>query len=270
MKAPKFDYVAATSVAEALDGVSVEDAKLLAGGQSFLPVLAMRMAHPSVVVDINGLTDLKGIEADSSRVRVGALVRHHELAEQTVHPMLAHAAGHIGHTAIRTRGTCGGSIAHADPVAELPAIAVLLDAWMTVQSKQGVREVAASDFFVSALMSDLADDELLTSITFHKPRRWGFAEIARRHGDFAIAMAAVAEYDDQVRIVVGGVASTPVRATQAETAYSSGGIDAAVAALAEEIHPSSDIHGSADYRRHVAVEMMRRGLTQLQEQEPPA
>src|SRR5680860_367067 len=207
MKCAPFDYVRAASVDEvirALVGANGEG-KILAGGQSLVPVLALRMARPSVLVDINRIPGLGTVTRDGSDVQVGTLTRHSVLAEQIHHPLLAEAARWIGHTAIRSRGTAGGSIAHADPSAELPVVAVGTGATVTMAGSGGTRSLPARELFVSALMTSLAEDEMITSVRFPVPSRGGFAEFARRHGDFALVIAVVAEMEDSVRITLGGV-----------------------------------------------------------------
>jgi carbon-monoxide dehydrogenase medium subunit len=201
VKCAPFDYVRAASIDEAVKAlVDAEgEGKLLAGGQSLVPLLALRMARPSVLVDVNRIPGLAGVRPEgpdgsgAAAVRVGALTRHVALTRQTHHPLLAEAARWIGHTAIRTRGTAGGSIAHADPSAELPVVAVGTGATVTVAGPAGTRTVPAGELFVGALMTSLADDEMIVDVAFPVPSRWGFAEFARRHGDFALVTAVVAD-----------------------------------------------------------------------------
>ncbi|WP_214370050.1 FAD binding domain-containing protein [Pseudonocardia sp. H11422] len=264
MKCAPFDYVRAASVDEAVTTLSQADgdAKILAGGQSLVPVLALRMARPSVLVDVNRIPGLAAVTPDGDAVRVGALTRHSALVEQTHHPLLADAARWIGHTAIRARGTAGGSIAHADPSAELPVVAVGTGATVSVAGPGGTRQVAAEDLFVGALMTDLAEDEMLTEVRFPLPTRWGFAEFARRHGDFALVMAVAAEVEGAIRIALGGIGAVPVRAEAGERVLADGGsLREAAAAAAEQLTPTADLHGSADFRRAIAAEMIRRALT---------
>ncbi|WP_028936341.1 FAD binding domain-containing protein [Pseudonocardia spinosispora] len=263
MKCAPFDYLRAESVDEVVKALSDADGegKILAGGQSLVPVLALRMARPSVLIDINRIPGLAAIRADHDAVEVGALVRHTRLIEQTEHPMLAEAARWIGHTAIRGRGTTGGSIAHADPAAELPAVALATGATASVAGSSGTRTITAEDLFTGALTTSLADDEVITSMRFPRPERWGFAEFARRHGDFALVTAIVAELDGAVRIALGGVAPVPVRVADAERVLADGGSVRDVAhAAAEQIKPTGDLHGSEPFRRAIAAEMVRRAL----------
>jgi carbon-monoxide dehydrogenase medium subunit len=265
VKPAPFDYVRVGSVEEAVRvlGEADGDGKVLAGGQSLVPVLALRMGRPSVLVDVNRVPGLDTVRSERDHVRVGALVRHRQLAQQPHHPLLAEAARWIGHAAIRSRGTAGGSIAHADPSAELPVVAVGCDASVGVAGVSGSRTVPAEEFFLGPLMTALGDDEVLTEVVVPVPRRWGFAEFARRHGDFALVLAVVAEIDGRARIALGGVGGVPVRAHAGEQVLAAGGsaIEAAAAA-GEELEPTADLHGSAPFRRAVATEMIRRALAQ--------
>ena len=265
MKCAPFEYVRAASVDEAVKTlVDAEgEGKLLAGGQSLVPLLALRMARPSVLVDVNRIPGLSGIHPEDGVVRVGALTRHAALTRQAHHPLLAEAARWIGHTAIRTRGTAGGSIAHADPSAELPVVAVGTGATATVAGPAGARTVAAEDLFEGALMTSLADDEMIVDVAFPVPTRWGFAEFSRRHGDFALVTAVVAEVAGQVRIALGGVGPVPVRGTAGEQVLAAGGTAREAAAGASAaLEPTADLHGSAPFRRAIAAEMIRRALAQ--------
>jgi carbon-monoxide dehydrogenase medium subunit len=265
MKCAPFDYVRAESVDEVVNVLAEADgdAKILAGGQSLVPVLALRMARPTILVDINRIPGLSTIRAGGDGVEIGALVRHTRLLTQTDHPLLAEAARWIGHTAIRSRGTAGGSIAHADPSAELPVVALATGATATVAGPAGTRTVTATDLFVSALTTSLDEDEMITSVRFPTPSRWGFAEFARRHGDFALVTAIVAEVDGEPRIALGGVAPVPVRSSAAESVLGGGGsAREAAQAAAEGVDPTGDLHGSTPFRRAITAEMVRRALNQ--------
>lgn len=270
MKCAPFDYVRPSSVDEAVTTLRQAggDGKILAGGQSLVPVMAMRMARPSVLVDVNRVPGLSSVEVDSGALRVGALTRHALLEAQDEHPLLAEAAGWIGHTAIRTRGTAGGSLAHADPSAELPVVAVATGATVTVAGPDGLRELDAADLFTGMMTTALADDEMITSVRFPRPERWGFAEFARRHGDFALVTAVVTGFGDGLRVTLGGVSAAPVRAHAAERVLADGGTarDAARAA-SEEIEPTADLHGSVPFRRAMAAEMVRRALARVGSEE---
>ncbi len=279
MKAAAFDYHRPASV-DAAVGLLAElgdEAKVLAGGQSLVPVMAMRLGRPEHIVDVNHVAELEGVTRSDGTLRVGALTRHRALDRDEVigHavPLLARAAPFIGHFQIRNRGTLGGSLAHADPAAELPAVVVALDAEIETRSVRGSRRIPAADFFVSAFMTALEPDELVTAV--HLPV-WGpgcgfaVAELARRHGDFAIAGAAcgVAVEDGRVsRAAVGliGMGSVPVRARQAEQALSGASVaEVDLAGLAHDavatLQPPSDVHGSGAYRRRVAAHMIARAL----------
>lgn len=269
MKPARFDYLRASGVDEAVRALveATGDGKIIAGGQSLAPVLALRMARPALLVDVNRIPGLGGITREGASVRLGALVRHSALVEQREHPLLAEAARWIGHTAIRSRGTTGGSIAHADPSAELPVVAAALDAVVHVAGPAGTREIAARDLFVGALETSLAEDEMITSVSLPVPSRWGFAEFSRRHGDFGLVTVVVAEVEERLRIAIGGVGSVPYRPEEAEALLAEGPVTAqrisrAAAATAAGIAPSSDIHASADYRRAMTEEFTRRALAQ--------
>ena len=263
MKPAPFEYLRAASVDEAVaalatgaDGLEV---KILAGGQSLVPLLALRMARPDVLVDINRVADLSDLALVNGVLHVGALTRHSALATQTDHPLLAEATRWIGHPAIRSRGTAAGSLAHADPSAELPVVAVACGATVSVVGPGGVRSAPAADLFTGPLMSTLAEDELITSVSFPVPARWGFAEFARRHGDFALVTAVVADG----AIALGGVSAVPMRSAAGERLLAGGGsVGEVTAAVYAELDPTGDLHASAPYRRALAVELLGRALRQ--------
>jgi carbon-monoxide dehydrogenase medium subunit len=280
MKPAAFDYVIADSidmaVASLADGGG--DAKIIAGGQSLVPMLNFRLLRPSVLIDINRIGDLAFIEEAGKKIRVGALTRHYQLETSPViarHlPVLASAMTHVAHLAIRNRGTIGGSLSHADPAAELPMMALLLDAELHIASASGKRTIAARDFFVGALTVDLARDDIVTEIVLPKlPRKtgWGFEEVARRSGDFALAAAAAtltlsAGVISQARIALTGVGATPVRAAEAEAllvgqALEPGLIDRIIDAVRAAIEPDTDLHASSDYRRHLAGVLAGRAVS---------
>ena len=288
MKPPPFDYVAPRTVDEALAALADagEDAKVLAGGQSLIPLLSLRLAHPTTLVDLNAVEELTTIDrSDGEALDVGAMVRHRTIersdeAKQAV-PLFADAMPLIGHVAIRTRGTIGGSLAHADPAAELPAIATALDATFTVRSRdRGERTIPAAEFFLGYFTTAVEPDELLTSIRFPiLPARSGCAveEVARRHGDFAMvgAVAAVTLAADgatieDARIAIINVADRAVRATAAEAGLRGADpgerafTDAAEAATTD-LDPSGDLHASPAYRRKVAGVCVRRALERATE-----
>jgi CO/xanthine dehydrogenase FAD-binding subunit len=267
MKPAPFRYARPATAAEAVTLLASArgDAKLIAGGQSLMPLLNMRLVRPTVLVDLNGARELERIDAapDGGLV-LGALVRHADLAAAPIvrarAPLLAAAARHVGHTAIRNRGTLGGSLAHADPAAELPAALLALDATLGLLGPRGMRRVGADEFFRGLLATALAEDELLAEITVPvAPAGWGFAEIARRPGDFALAgVAASLDGRGHARVVGFGVADRPVRLRAAEAAVAAAPRDArtparAGAAAAADCDPATDVHASAEYRRHLAT-----------------
>lgn len=280
MKPARFRYARAGSLAEAtaLLAAAPGDTKLLAGGQSLVPMLNMRLVRPAVLVDLNGLRELTGITptADGG-LRLGALTRHAELVSSPLlrdrAPLLAEAARHVGHAAIRNQGTLGGSVAHADPAAELPAALLALDARLRVSGPAGARSIAAADFFRGLLATALAPDEILTAVEVPASGPgWGFAELARRPGDFALAGAIVVIPRPPlagagVRVVGFGVGDRPVRLRAAERVLSSAPTDddaaaRAGAAAGPDCDPPSDVHGSADYRRHLAAVLTERAVLQ--------
>ena len=283
MKPAAFEYHAPRTVEEALSLLHEhqDEAKVLAGGQSLVPAMNFRLARPAVLVDIAHLPDLDRIEAtDPGSVTIGARVRHLDLEHNTISGplgrLLARTGRWVGHYPIRVRGTFGGSLAHADPAAEWCALACALDAEIHCRSTSGSRVVDASDFFEQmAFTTCLEPDEMLVGARLPTLGDWwgvGMAEFARRWGDFAIvlAIAAVERDGDSIsraRIALGGVAGGPVRASNAEAALSgrpaiAEAVGAAAAAAAEEVDPTGDIHGSADYRRDLVRAMVTRALDQ--------
>src|SRR5882672_6477803 len=226
MKLPPFDYACPATLSEAvaLLGSRDGDAKALAGGQSLVPMLAFRLAQPALLVDLRKLADLRGIRISDQGVTLGAMVRWRDIEDddrlKTAHPLLKAAIAHVGHYQIRNRGTVGGSIAHADPAAEMPGIAMTCDAEIAVVGKGGERVIQAADFFQGALTTALTSDEIIVEVrlpAWPKGRRWGFQEFARRRGDFAMAAAAVFYDQDQggkarnAHVGVIGVADRPLR-----------------------------------------------------------
>ncbi|HKQ00450.1 MAG TPA: xanthine dehydrogenase family protein subunit M [Actinomycetes bacterium] len=280
MKPAPFDYAAPASLDEVVATLAEhgDDAKVLAGGQSLVPLLAFRLAAPSVLVDLNGVAGLEHLRLEGDRLVVGALVRQRTIERlpglRRRCAMLAEGVAQIGHVAIRNRGTVGGSLAHADPAAEWPALALALDGECEVLGPRGRRIVPAEALFVSYLTTSLEPDELITELRLTLPGgKVGstFVELARRHGDFAIAgvgaMLGLAE-DGSVgrsRLVLIGVGERAVRAHRAEALLvgekpSDELLDEAAAAVDEAIAPGSDLHGSAEYRRQVATVLTRRAL----------
>src|SRR3984885_6253382 len=280
MKLPDFAYEAPSTLAEAV-GLLAEyqdEASVLAGGQSLIPLLALRLARPALLVDINGLSELSGVSVTDGQVAVGAMTREYMAEEsQAVGesvPLLAAALPLIGHEAIRSRGTIGGSLAHADPAAELPAVARALDAEFVVRSQSGERVIAAADWFEGYLTTARRPDEILVEVRFPKAGPGtgaAFQEIARRHGDFAIVglAASLTLADDVItdaRLAFSGVADVPVRATDAEALLVGERPSAELFAEAARratagLDPPADLHGSSEYRKKVAAALVRRALS---------
>lgn len=279
MKFSKFDYVTPSTVDEAIQVLAdSDDARPIAGGQSLLPLMAFRLAQPAVLVDLASVPGLTEIVSDNGAVRIGAMATQSsaETSDEVRRrlPLLRDAISHVGHPVIRNSGTVGGSIAHADPAAEIPLAMVALDAKVTVEGPKGPRTIEASDFFVDAFTTALTPGELVTSVTVPvSPYTWTFVELARRHGDFALAMAAVGlKIEDGrcagARIALGGVANRPVRALPAEELLSGKEIDDSLASEAAllataDLSPPSDIHGSSEYRTRVAKVLVQRAILQL-------
>ena len=279
MKLPAFEYAAPASVDEALGLLAAHPgAKALAGGQSLLATMAFRLAAPPMLVDLRRIESLKRIEIGASGVALGARTRWRDIEDDArlklAHPLLVEAVSHVAHYQIRNRGTVGGSLAHADPAAELPGIAVTCDAEIALRSANGSRTVRAGEFFTGALSTALADDELIVELrlpAWPAGRRWAFEEFARRRGDFALAGIA-AFYDVDARgqakgahIGVIGACLRPHRVPQAEAALngrvpSKPVIEAAARALEEALDPPSDLHAPAAYRRSLAGALLERAL----------
>ena len=279
MKLPQFDYEAPETVSEAVGLLAehLDEASVLAGGQSLIPLLALRLAHPAVLIDINGIDELSGVSAADGWVSIGAMTREYVAEEsETVAeavPLLAAALPLIGHEAIRSRGTVGGSLAHADPAAELPAVARALDAEFVVRGPSGERVVPAAEWFEGYLTTSRRPDELLVEVRFPAAGRGtgtSFQEVARRHGDFAmVGLAASLTLSGGVisdaRLAFAGMSDVPVRAGGAEDLLagerpSAELFDEAARRATGEIDPPADLHGSAEYRKKVAAALVRRGL----------
>ena len=279
MKLPPFDYACPTTLPEAIELLaSHDDAKPIAGGQSLVPMLAFRLAQPTLLVDLRKLADLRGIRISDAGVTLGAMVRWRDIEDDerlaTAHPLLKAAIAHVAHYQIRNRGTVGGSIAHADPAAEMPGIAITCDAEIAVVGKSGAHVIQAADFFQGALTTALTPDEIIVEIrlpAWPPGRRWGFQEFARRRGDFAMAAAAVF-YDQDARgkarnahVGVIGVGDRPLRLTAVEDVLNGQSIDGATIAKADAatsaaVDPQDDIHASAAYRRSLVGTMVERAL----------
>ena len=279
MKLPPVEYEAPATVADAVDLLAEyqDEASVLAGGQSLIPLLALRLARPAVLIDINGIAELSGVSVTDGWVAIGAMTREYVAEEsQTIAdtvPLLAAALPLIGHEAIRSRGTIGGSLAHADPAAELPAVARALDAELVVCGQSGERVVPAAEWFEGYLTTSRRPDELLTQVRFPAAERGtgiSFQEVARRHGDFAIVgLAASLTLSggaiSDARLAFAGISDVPVRATGAEDFLvgeepSPELFDEAALRATGDLNPPADLHGSSDYRRKAAAALVRRGL----------
>jgi aerobic carbon-monoxide dehydrogenase medium subunit len=264
-----FDYVRAGSAEEAIQliGEHGDDAKFLAGGHSLLPLMKLRLAQPSVLVDIGRLSDLSYIRDAGDHIAIGALTRHMDLETSSVleeHvPLLAHAAGHVGDPQVRHRGTIGGSIAHSDPASDLPATTLALGATYVAQGPNGTREIAAGDFFQGFLETALAADEMLTEIRVPKMQGagWNFQKFNRRAQDWAIVGVAAWRRNGDSGVGLVNMGSTPILATSVSNALSQGASVADAAQLAaEDAEPQGDLNASPEYRVHLAKVLVRRAL----------
>jgi carbon-monoxide dehydrogenase medium subunit len=264
-----FDYVRASSAAEAiaLIGEHGSDAKFLAGGHSLLPLMKLRLAQPSVLVDIGRVRDLSYVKDAGDHIAIGALTRHMDVETSPVlkqhAPLLAHAASHVGDPQVRHRGTIGGSIAHADPASDLPATTLALGATYVVQGPKGTREIAAADFYKGFLESALAADEMLTEIRVPKMNGagWSFQKFNRRAQDWAIVGVAAWRRGNESGVGLVNMGQTPVLASSVSSALAGGAsiADAAEKAVAEAA-PSADNNASVEYRTHLAKVLVRRAL----------
>ncbi|MFN4960009.1 MAG: FAD binding domain-containing protein [Burkholderiales bacterium] len=279
MKSPDFDYVKVQSIEHALGLLQThgDNARILAGGQTLLATLNMRLSEPVIVIDITGLDVLRGVTVQNGMLRIGALTTHSEIEDSTLvathAPLLMKAAPHIAHRAIRNMGTWGGSIAYADPAAEWPACLLALNGTVLIHGQNGERRIKADDFFLNLYTTALVDGEIITGceIPIKTATSWsGFSELARRHGDYAITgLAASAERaNDQLqncRFVFMGVGTTPIRARKAEavmnnSALDSKAISSAVTALRDELEPIPDLTNSSDTKRQLAAVLLERLL----------
>lgn len=289
MKPPPFAYHAPTDIYAALElmAESGGDARFLAGGQSLVPMMNFRVAAPSALVDLNGIADLRSVRADADgSLLLGAMTRTRRLETDreiaAAQPLLSHAAGHVAHVQIRNRGTLGGSLAHADPAAELPGVALACDARIRIAGPDGRREIEAKDFFAGVFATAAGEGELIAEIVFPAwpaGRRWGFREISRREGDFAL-IGIAAWYDlgadgriSDARLAAIGAGDTPLRLVSGE-AILRGGIPSAdlfgetARASVADLRPGSDLHASADYRREVGGVLVARVLADAMERRP--
>jgi len=275
LKPAPFAYAKARSVADAIELLASNDARLLAGGQSLIATLNMRLSQPELLVDINGIAGLDRIALTNAHIEIGTLVRYAQ-AERSPEiaraaPLIALALPHIGHTAIRNRGTLGGSLAFADPAAELPACMIALGAEIEIVGPQGQRAVKADEFFKDLFETALTARDVLTAIRVpvaSGATRVGFAEFARRHGDYAmVGLAACAQADgtrlNDLRLAYFGVGATPVRARKAEAALADGDVEAGVSTLADDLDPPDDVQASGAVKTHLAGVLLRRVARQL-------
>lgn len=280
MKPAPFAYKKVRTLKEAVTLLAKhkDNARLLAGGQSLIATLNMRLSAPSLLIDINGIKGLDGIAKKGKFVEVGALARHAQVEKSDViaryAPLIALAMPHIGHAAIRNRGSFGGSIAFADPAAELPACLLAMGGEVDIASAKGKRKVKVDAFFKGLFETALRPNEIVTAVRVpvaDKNTRVGFAELARRHGDYAIVgLAASARTNgkglDEVRLAYFGVGDTPIRVKKAEAALAGGNVDAAVNAL--DLDPDDDVQATAKVKKHLAGVLLRRVAAQLLESRP--
>ncbi|MFZ6646196.1 FAD binding domain-containing protein [Undibacterium sp. TJN25] len=282
MKAPSFDYARPATLDQAFSLLEQygDGARIIAGGQTLLATLNMRLSEPQILVDLNGIRGLSGISLQEGHLRIGAMTRHSEIEDSFLvaqhMPLLAMTAPHVAHKAIRNKGTLGGSIAFADPAAEWPCCAVALDAVIVLASRRGLRRVQAADFFQELYTTDMAPDEIIVACEFPLQApgsRCAFDELARRHGDYAIVgLAAVAQVAGNVlsglRLVFLGTGNIPLRARAAEAVLegrelTADLIAAARKALANELAPAADLYNSAEMKQHLAQVLMNRLLKAL-------
>lgn len=267
MKPARFDYVRAESLDEALEVLHQDgpDARVLAGGQTLLPILNMRMARPRVLVDIMRVAELSRIERSDGAIRVGAAVRQHALERRpdltAQQPLLAAALPWVGHAQTRSRGTICGSVAHADPSAELPLVLIALRGEIEARSRGGARRIGAEKFFTGMMATDLHDDELIEAVRFPLARGgngYAFREIGRRHGDFAIVACAAVVDGRAARLAVGGVADRPTARELPQPEDPA--LDEALDAFASDLDASDDLHATAAYRRQLVRKLGRQTL----------
>ena len=280
MKPPDFDYLAPTSIDDAVKALgSDSEAKVLAGGQSLIPLLAFRLAGPSLLVDLARVDGLDQVKEEGDRLVIGAMTRQRRAERDPMVanrcPLLVESLHHVGHPQIRSRGTIGGSVAHADPAGEVPAVVLALGGRVQVTGPAGDRTIEAEELFQGFLSTAIADDEILTAVELPAsgPRTgWSVVEIARRPGDYALCGALCQlEIGDggavvDAHLALIGVGDRPMRATAVEEAILGGASPTEAAALAPEgLTPGSDVHASSDYRLHLATVTSRRALTQALE-----
>lgn len=275
MKASAGGYARAMDVPHALDLLAASDGagRILAGGQSLIAAMNMRLSEGDMLIDISRIAGLQGVTEEADTLRIGALTRHAAVGADpliSAHaPLLAEAVGYIAHAAIRNRGTIGGALAHADPAAEFPACAVALGATIHVEGKGGAREIPAEAFFEDVFTTALAEDEILTAISVPKAEPGEvqlLEEVARRSGDYALTGLCLVRRATGHRVTVFSAGPTPLLARDAMAALDGGDLDGAVAALVEALDPPSDTQASASYRRHLAGVLLRRAVARIEEQ----
>jgi aerobic carbon-monoxide dehydrogenase medium subunit len=266
---PDFEYTAPESVDEAIQALvqGGEDAKLLAGGHSLIPLMKMRLAAPSLLVDVRKLSDLRGVRRENGGFRIGALTTHAMLSQTDGLGVAAHAAGKIADQQVRNRGTIGGSLAHGDPASDLPAVLVAAEGSVVARGPNGEREIAGTEFFEDFFETALADDEMITEVRLPAMDGWKFAyeKFTRRAEDWAmVGVCAMVRGDfEDVRVAFTNMGTTPIRATAVEEALrgqGAGAIEQAAQAAAEGTDPPGDLNATADYKRHLARVLTRRAL----------
>jgi len=267
MKPAAFAYADPTTIDEAVALLAEhgDDAAVLAGGQSLVPLMNLRLARPSVVIDLRRITELSTLDRGPAGVRAGAMAGITTLAEQHPNPGVGEAIQWIGHPQIRARTTVGGTIAHADPAAELPAVLLALDGTVELTSSSGTRSVSAAEWFDGSFSTTRRPDELVVAVnlpTLDGPNTW--LELARRRGDFALVGLFLGRHDSAWRVACSGVGSTPVRATRCEAALAGGDLQSATAELMAELAPDDDLHSSAAHRRALAATLLSRAFHQLE------
>ena len=263
-----FDYARAGSINEAIELLGREDAKAIAGGHSLLPLLKLRFARPSLLVDIGRLDDLRYVREDGDRIAVGALSRHADLALDPVLAqgcgLLARTAGNVGDPQVRHRGTIGGSIAHSDPASDLATVLLTLDADFVARGPDGERTIAAADFFTGPFETALGSQELLTEIRVPKVEGGRYLKHVRRQQDWATVAVAAARLNGDVHVGLAAMGPTPLRARAVEQAVAGGASPADAAEhAAEGADPPSDVSGSSEYRAHLARVLTRQALEQI-------
>ena len=263
-----FDYARAASIDEAIELLAREDSKVLAGGHSLLPLLKLRFARPSLLVDIGRLDDLRYVREDGDRIAIGALSRHADLALDPVLAqgcgLLARTAGNVGDPQVRHRGTIGGSVAHSDPASDVATILLTLDADFVARGPDGERTIPAADFFTGPFETALGPQELLTEIVVPKVEGGRYLKHVRRQQDWATVAVAAARLNGDVHVGLAGMGPTPIRARAVEQAVAGGAAPADAAAhAAEGTEPPSDVAGSAEYRAHLARVLTRQALEQI-------